>query len=58
MLAGFFFISDKTAKELHFTIFNLFKFDSLIPPSGTKFSFLLNLRRLNFMIPKDPFLFL
>ena len=55
---NYYLLTGLGAAILHFTIFNLFKFDSLIPPSGTKFSFLYNLRRLNFIIPKDPFLFL
>ena len=36
-MAGFFFISDKTAKEFEFTSLSLFKFKSEIPPNGTKF---------------------
>ena len=45
-MAGFFFTSDIRTKAFELTSFILFKFSNLIPPSGTKFSFLESLNKL------------
>ena len=46
---------NKIANLASLLIFNFVKLDILIPPKGTKFSFLDSLKRLNLMIPKNPF---
>tara|TARA_B110000467_G_C18086861_1_gene349706 strand:- start:53 stop:232 length:180 start_codon:yes stop_codon:yes gene_type:complete len=57
-LAGFFFITDKTAKELDFKLFKEFSLSKFIPPRGIKFNFTILQKLLNLIIPKKVFLFL
>ena len=54
-MAGFFFTSVKTVKASQVTFLSLFKFDIFIPPKGTKNLYIFAIR-LNFTIPKKPFL--
>ena len=56
MLAGFFFMIDKQAKDSHLTMFNFFRLNSSIPPKGINFCLVLIDRILNLFIPRKPFL--
>ena len=52
-MAGFFFISDKSAKPSELTHLNLFKLENLIPPKGINLFSQIDEIKLNFVIPRN-----